>query len=169
VNENLNVEDLAEAAFRDHYFELVRFLRRRTGSQERAEDLAQTVFADAVVGLQRFEPGKTPVLAWLYTVARRRLIDEARHRSRQAEHERAQADASAPTLVYGPELAKVLMRAIRDLPEEARRVVVMRLLEGRGFAEIARELSVSEAACKMRFTRALRLVRDRLVQEGITP
>src|SRR5919106_4820116 len=74
------MNDLAERAFRDHYAHVVAFLRRRTRSSDDAEELAQTVFAQAAESLT--PNGRAPVPAWLYTVARRRLVDEARRRSR---------------------------------------------------------------------------------------
>jgi len=76
------VEELAETAFRPHYRQVYSFVRRRAESDAEAEDVTAAVFADAAEALGRFRPGPSPVLAWLYTVARRRLIDEARRRSR---------------------------------------------------------------------------------------
>ena len=70
------MSDVAEQAFRRHYGQVYRYLRRRTGDHHRAEDLTQQVFAAAVVvSLQETE---SPSLAWLYTVAQRRFADELR-------------------------------------------------------------------------------------------
>jgi RNA polymerase sigma-70 factor (ECF subfamily) len=156
--------NLAEQAFRRHYGDVFRFVRRRTSSVADAEDIAAEVFADAAKGLARFEPGATPVLAWLYTVARRRLADEARRR------------ASTPMVVahpremeYGPNLAAALRRAIGALPETQRSVVVLKLIEGRSFREIAARLELTEAACKMRLSRAVETLRDELGKEGVAP
>ncbi len=63
---------------------------------------------------------------------------------------------------YGHGVAAALRDAIAALPESQRRVVVMKLLEGRSFAEIAARLGASEAACKMRLSRALERLRDEL-------
>ena len=73
-----------ERAFRRHYSEIYRFLRRRSESAVEAEELAQAVFAEAVSGLERLRSDGPPVLAWLYTVARRRAIDHARRNERTA-------------------------------------------------------------------------------------
>ena len=159
-----------EDAYRRHYAQVYDFLRRRTRDPDAAEELAQTVFADAAAGLERFRPGTTPVLAWLYTVARRRLVDRARRAARGVET-LAQLDASRARLVdepdYGPNVASALREAIAALPEAQRRVVVMKLLEGRSFAEIGGKVGASEAACKMRFARGLETVRDELSRRGI--
>ena len=82
------MESPIAAAFRRHYGEIYRFLRRRTESDEAAEDLAQAVFADAAARLRQLEQDDPPVLAWLYTVARRRLVDRARAAARGQGHSR---------------------------------------------------------------------------------
>ena len=167
------MESPAAAAFRRHYAQVYRFLRRRTESDDAAEDLAQAVFADAAARLQRREDEDPPVLAWLYTVARRRLADRARVAARRqgtlGSLEEARVRPIEETLEYGAELAAVIAASIRELPEGQRRVVVMKLLEGRPFAEIAERLEVSEAACKMRFSRGLEALRTELSRRGVGP
>jgi RNA polymerase sigma factor (sigma-70 family) len=158
------VEELAGQAFRRHYRQVYGFVRRRSSSDAQAEDITGDVFADAAAALDAFRPGAAPVLAWLYTVARRRLADEARRRARVGPVAIAQA-----TVEYGPDVAAALHRAIAALPAAQRAVVVLKLLEGRSFREIATRVDATEAACKMRFSRALESLRDQLEQEGVGP
>jgi len=157
------VEELAAAAFRRHYRQIFRFVRRRSSSHEDAEDVTAEVFA-AAAALRAFETGATPLLAWLYTVARRRLADQARRRARSPQL--TVADAS---LDYGTEVARALRLALRRLPESQRRVVVLKLIEGRTYREIAERLGTTQAACKMRLARGLERLRDELEQEGVEP
>lgn len=158
------MEELAEQAFRRHYGQVYRFVRRRSESAAEAEDVAAEVFADAAARLDRFRPGATPVLAWLYTVARRRLVDEARRRSR-----RVAAAPVQPAAEYGADVAAALGRALRTLPAAQRDVVVLKLINGLSFREIAERLGASEAACKMRLSRALERLRAELEREGVAP
>jgi RNA polymerase sigma-70 factor, ECF subfamily len=165
------VERDVERAFRRHYSDVYRFLRRRSHSAGEAEELAQAVFADAVSGLERLRPDGPPVLAWLYTVARRRAIDHARRNERTART-LARIDATRAVAVepgYGPSVAEALRAALASLPEQQRQVVVMKLLEDRTFAEIAARVGASEAACKMRFARGLEAVREDLRRRGVEP
>src|SRR5918911_2727578 len=55
------VNDLSERAFRRHYADVYRYVRRRGHSHHDAEDLAQQVFADAAASLRA--DGRPP-LAW---------------------------------------------------------------------------------------------------------
>jgi RNA polymerase sigma-70 factor (ECF subfamily) len=166
------VDSPVAVAFRRHYEQVYRFLRRRTESDEVAEDLAQAVFADAAARLHELEHEGPPILAWLYTVARRRLVDRARESGRQgtlASLDEARARPIEATLEYGGQLAGLIGASIRALPDGQRQVVVMKLLEGRSFAEIAERSGVSEAAGKMRFSRGLEALRTELSRRGVDP
>ena len=63
---------------------LLAFLRRRTGSDDAAEDVAQEVWVAVHRHLQRYDP-RRPFRAWLYAIARRAGIDAWRRRPPPAE------------------------------------------------------------------------------------
>lgn len=153
-----------------HYRAIYRFVRRRSSSREDAEDMTQMVFVEAAANLTRvYADGRSP-LAWLYTVASRRLIDQARRRGRAPEFVPLDAAATVPGEGrYGEALGRTLREAIELLPENQRVVVVRRLIEGASFAEIANGEGATEPACKMRYVRALNTIRTHLEQEGLEP
>jgi len=159
--EKEGVEDLAARAFRRHYRQIYGFVRRRSPSGADVEDIAAEVFADAAASLHGFESDGPPVLAWLYTVARRRLADASRRRSGEA--------LSPVPPEYPPEVARALARALAALPASQRDVVVLKLIRGLSFREIASTLGATEAACKMRLSRALERMRESLAEEGVEP
>lgn len=158
-----------ERAFRQHRQRIYRFFVRQTGSHHEAEELTQRVFVDAVEARARTQAPPDSTLAWLYTVAQRRMADEIRRRARTPLAAREQPDADRPGHSYGSEIATALRDAIAQLPEEQRTVVVLRLLRGVPFADIAAAQDVSEAACKMRFARAVARIRSALEAGGIRP
>lgn len=153
----------------DHYGELLAFVRRRVGPDADPEDVVQDVYAAAAAALARSGDVSTPTLAWLYTVARRRLVDRLRRRRPDVVSLQAVGELQAPRLEYGREVARALHAALAALPEGHRHVIVLRLLEGRSFADVAARLGVSEEACRMRFMRALERMRRALEEEGVTP
>ena len=152
--------DVLERAFRDHYGQVYRYLRRRTNDPDRAEDLAQQVFADAAAALPDFGPDAPSPLAWLYTVAQRRFADEARRRGRDPE-------PAAEPVEYPEELTGTLVAAFGRLPEDQRAVLALKLIRGARFKEIAATLGIGEGAAKMRFSRALAALREELEHEGV--
>ncbi len=159
-----------ELAFRAHSQRIYRFFLRQTGSQSDAEDLTQRVFTDAVEAFGSTTTPPDSVLAWLYTVARRRMADDIRQRSRQGQESPTwELEGLRAAHEYGPAVAAALEKAIGRLPEKQRTVVVLRLLRGIPFAEIAELVGESEAACKMRFARGIDRIRRELEDEGIRP
>jgi RNA polymerase sigma-70 factor, ECF subfamily len=162
------VEGLAELAFRRHHAQIYRYLRRKTGDADRAEDLAQEVFADAAAALARGDWRPASMLAWLYTIAQRRFADEARRR-RHSYHGVPVDDVvdEVPAAEYGPGLARALSEAISRLSPSQQQVICMKLLRGSSFCDVAGAMGVSEAAAKMRFQRALTCLRADLEQQGI--
>ena len=157
---------VAEGAFRRHYGHVYGYFRRRLGDPERAEELTQDVFAAAAASLPDERPGDPPVLAWLYTVARRRFADEARRRAR--ERKAAGILPRRSESEYEP-IAGALREAIATLPGGQARVVLLKLVRGLTFAEIGAEVGLTEAAAKMRFVRALERLRAELSERGIEP
>ncbi len=164
------MEGLADLAFRRHHAQIYRYLCRKTGDWDRAEDLAQEVFADAAAALSNGHWRPASMLAWLYTIAQRRFIDESRRR-RQSWNGFPLEDflEEVPAIEYGEGLARALREGISRLPADQRQVVCMKLLHGSSFADIATAMKVSEAAAKMRFQRALTALRADLEEQGIGP
>jgi RNA polymerase sigma-70 factor (ECF subfamily) len=151
-----------------HYDAIRRYVRRHTRTQEDADDVTQSVFAEAAVQAC-IAADRTP-LALLYTVARRRSIDLARRQRREPSLVPLELDdcrdaRGSESYSYAAEVRLVLQQAIRALPPNQRGVVVRRLVGGWSFAEIARAEGASEAACKMRFVRGLAAVRQQLERE----
>lgn len=163
------MDDVLAAAFRRHYTQIYGYIRRTGSSHADAEEITQEVFAQAAANLERLKADSRPLAGWLFTVAQRRLADQGRHRARAARLSAVVDHTEATLPRYGPEVASALRRALDELPEPQRRVVVLKLLEGRPFVEIARLLGTTETASRMRFSRALEHLRDELEKEGIAP
>jgi RNA polymerase sigma-70 factor (ECF subfamily) len=164
------VEGLAELAFRRHHAQIYRYLRRRTGDADRAEDLAQEVFVDAAAALSRGDWRPTSMVAWLHTIAQRRFADELRRCHQPSigvPFDEFRDEVSARE--HGPNVAGPLREAIFRLTPGQRQVICMKLLRGSPFCDIASALDVTEAAAKMRFQRALNALRADLERQGIAP
>lgn len=161
------MSDAADDAFRRHYEAVYRFVRSRAARHD-AEDLTQDVFVAAVVALGEARVESPPPLQWLYTVARRRLVDLAR-RQRISIPATTHEPSAESQHAYASRLGESLARAVAGLPKGQREVVLLKLFEGYSLAEAAARLGTSEAACKMRLGRALAQLRARLSEEGLEP
>jgi RNA polymerase sigma-70 factor (ECF subfamily) len=129
------------------------------------------VFLECARGLQQSKLENSALLAWLYTVAQRRLVDAARKAFRRNEVglDDAPGIAADDPPEYGQAVARALERGLRELDSKQRDVVVMKLMAGRTFAEVAELTGASEGACRMRFLRGLGQLRDYLTEEGLQP
>jgi len=128
----------------------------------------QEVFADAAAATE--VDWRSPrATAWLYVVARRRIVDEARAGAARPRvlplDEGAGARSTRDALP--PHVGKILVAAARALPATQRTVLVMHLLEGRSFAAIAEHVRADEAACRTRYARARAHVSRALRAHGV--
>ena len=168
------MDEAAEPASRDfrrRYGEIYRYVRRRSRTDSDAEDVTQDVFADAARALGSSESGDGPPIAWLYAVAQRRLIDRARRHARRREvfgDRTLELVAERPS-EYGPDVSDALRSGIERLPQLQRQVVLMKLVQGRSFPEIASAIDASQGACRMRFLRGLEQLRAFLEEKEVTP
>ena len=132
------------------------FIRRRVHDQGDAEDILQDVFHEFVQAYRLPAPIEQ-VSAWLFRVARNRIIDRFRKRREQPLAEIAddsddveyRLDLALPATDAGPEalyarsvLLEALQEALNELPADQRDVFVAHELEGRSFKELAAESSV---------------------------
>ncbi len=138
---------------------LRQFIRKRVADDSDAEDIFQEVFYELVDAYRLLKPVEQ-MGAWLFRVARNRIIDLFRNRSPvvlgndsmlTTEHgEPNQWEDFLPSPDAGPEAAyargvllEELDAALEDLPEEQRDVFVAHELEGRTFKQLSEATGVS--------------------------
>lgn len=156
------------AAFYDrHARSLLGYFARRTRDSHTAADLTAETFASAIASQGCYDPDTTAALAWLYTIAGRRLADF--HRRGAVETRMRDALAMRTPRVTAEDEAMIELLAddvavdlLGTLPAEQRDAVAAYVLEDRGYAELAGELRTSEAAIRQRVSRGLSALRRRM-------
>lgn len=161
-------DDAAALAFERFGGRVYRFLLGKSRNHHDAEDLTQRVFLEATEALRRREVEPDSMLAWLYTIARRRFIDEVRRRE-LARGIGVLAPAPEADDGYGNQIATSLRQAIGRLPRDQQVILVMKVIQGRPYAEVAAELDITVEACRMRLSRAVAALRLELEREGYGP
>jgi hypothetical protein len=68
-----------------------------------------------------------------------------------------------------PSTTRALIDALECLPDGERQVVLLKLLAGWSFAEIAATVGATQPACRMRFMRGLRKLQLSLQEKGLEP
>jgi RNA polymerase sigma factor (sigma-70 family) len=145
---------------------LLAYFQRRTRDPEAAADLTAETFAAALAARGRFEARSVPASVWLFSIAHHKLSDFQRrgaaedHMRRRLGIERFPlgADDAEMIRLLGDEVA---MELVRELPADQRDAVRAHVLEDRGYHDIARELTTSEATIRKRVSRGLTALRQR--------
>jgi RNA polymerase sigma factor (sigma-70 family) len=128
-------------------------------NREDAEDAVQTTFLNAFRGLER---GVVPELesAWLYKIAQHVCLTRRRSWSRRRNVESPQDFDTVQEVIGSPmrdtdDLLE-LTDALRTLPEQQRRAILLREWQGLTYKEIAVEMQLSQAAVETLIFRARR-------------
>jgi RNA polymerase sigma factor (sigma-70 family) len=167
---------ISEAIDRE-YGRLRNFIRRRVADPGDAEDILQDVFYELIAAYRLMQPIEQ-VTAWLFRVARNRIIDLFRRRKREqlrvAAQEQDPSGASElldslPSPEAGPEAVRIrnlllqeLNGALDELPEEQREVFVAHELMGYSFSEMAARTGTGENTLRTRKHYAVQYLRERL-------
>jgi RNA polymerase sigma-70 factor, ECF subfamily len=151
--------------YRQYVKPVYRYLYSRIGQVDDAEDLTTQVFLEAFQGLGRYR-SIGPFAAWLFTIARRRVIDHLRRR-RPVSDLNDQVEASDTSgdpqvQVVQREEFQRLQAQLAGLKESDQELLRLRFAAGLGFAEIAHVLNHSEAATKMSLYRLLRRLESQM-------
>jgi RNA polymerase sigma-70 factor, ECF subfamily len=153
--------------YRRHRPRVFGYALRMTGDRDLAEEIFCATFVTFFENLARYRPcGK--LANYLLRIARNRLLDELQARSRLATPLPAPADTGNPTTsnaltpdeaVAAAELAGMVQRALADLPDHLREVVVLRLYEGLDYAAIGEIVGAGEPTVRSRMRYALETLR----------
>jgi RNA polymerase sigma factor (sigma-70 family) len=165
-------------AFRRERGRLGGFIRRRVPDSADADDLLQEVFSELVEAARL--PGSIEQIgAWLFRVARNRIADLFRRRSRdgiavatsavEADDDEMSFEDLLPAAGGGPEAAyarRLLLdemeAALAELPEEQRSTFIAHEIEGLSFKEIAAQTGVGVNTLLSRKRYAVLHLRGRL-------
>ncbi|MBA3944839.1 MAG: RNA polymerase sigma factor [Herpetosiphonaceae bacterium] len=153
----------AFAALYQHFADrLFRYLYARCADAALAEDLAAETWVHVAKSLPRFRfakaPAETAFNAWLYTIARNLLIDTYRHRSWSNLSLSPTVVSREPPLdeqVLVQEEQQELHRALEQLPEDQREVLLLRFFGEHTTTEIMGIMGRGESAVKSLQFRAL--------------
>jgi RNA polymerase sigma-70 factor (ECF subfamily) len=159
----------------DHVDALYTFVFYRTGRDtELAEDVVQETFAKALADIDRFDPERGSLRAWLITLSRNVVRDHMRARQRLAVVETwdridqalSQAFAAldqrplSDEVIERAETRDLVNMTIANLPDQYRTVLERKYIEGVSVSELAAWLGMSPDAAKSLLARARRAFRE---------
>jgi RNA polymerase sigma-70 factor (ECF subfamily) len=170
--------DAFEALFRRHQAAVYRWIVRIVRDPGIAEDLTIETFWRIHRSHARFDPARS-FAAWARRIATNAALDYLKGASHSFT-KNAQAwdtpdlleDLPQPPLpdpAITQEIRTKTAQAFRQLPPKLQVAATLALIEEQPYKEIAGTLGISAGAVKLRVFRALRLLRNKLKQQGIEP
>lgn len=155
--------------YQTYYPKVYNYAFLHLGDVPTAEDLASDVMVKVLESLKDYRFRGVPFAAWVFRIARNRVIDIHRRRKRRGEvdlNESIVAGRDDPPAMAERALARgQLQAALLLLTEEQRQVIILKFIEGFDNAYVARVLGRSQGAVKSLQHRALASLR-RIVTEG---
>lgn len=151
---------------------VVTFARLR-GARD-PDDVTSETFLQVFRDLARFTGDESGFRAWVFTIARRRLLDEHRRSSRRVREVRLTSGVDAA----GGDTAEDAMAALGDarvrtlldgLSVDQREIVLLRIVADLSLRDTAAVTGRSVGAVKILQHRALAALRSSLVDPGVSP
>lgn len=170
-----NYNDLAlracsdEAAFTELYNltidEIFRFVMKRVGHRETAEDVTSDIFRKVFLHLKEYTPTKASFRTWMYRIATNAIVDYYRiHRNENKPsvvdlEETAHLASDSPSphdLVLADDQKAMVQKCLAELKADHQKVLHLKYIEGFGNQEIAEILDISSNNVGVLLHRALK-------------
>jgi RNA polymerase sigma-70 factor (ECF subfamily) len=156
------------AVYENTHRNVFRFLMALTGGlTQEAEDLTAETFLRAWDARRRFRGDEEAALRWLFTIARRLLIDRRRYAASRPEadlDETAPDDApDAETILIDAEQIQAVLDALQRLPGAQREMIVLRYMMDWRVNAIAAHMQMPENSVSVSMRRAMRQLQRWLV------
>lgn len=164
-----SADELLATLYREHGDALTRYVQHLTRDGHTVDDVVQETMVRAWQRPAVLERAPDSARAWLFTVARNLVVDDARSARSRREHgteqpvDRVESDRTDAVLDR-----IVVADALASLGPDHRRVVVDAYWLGHTVPEIARRHDVPEGTVKSRLHYGLRALRLALQERGVT-
>lgn len=174
--------DAFEALVTAYQKQIYNLALRTVGNEEDAADMTQEAFLRAYRSLGSFR-GDSKFSVWLYRLTTNICIDFLRSRGRRptvsltaADEDEEPQELDVADDRFDPvqsleraELRRAVQRGLASLPEDYRRILMLRELSGLSYAEIGQVLRLEEGTVKSRLFRARKKLCDFLRKDGNLP
>jgi RNA polymerase sigma-70 factor, ECF subfamily len=158
--------DALGTIYERYYQGIYRYVYYRVGDSALAEDLTGDIFLKMLHGIESYSIQGVPFSAWLYRIARNRIIDHMRRQPEKTdlslEEARVETIASGEATLEHTLQRDELLNAVQVLTEEQRQVIILKFIDDLDNATIAKVMKKTEGAVKSLQHRALDTLRHHM-------
>ncbi len=161
----------AYAQLFDHFApRLKSFMMRKNASAELAEDLVQDAMIAVWTKAGLYEPSKGSVTTWVFTISRNLRIDRIRRdvhmpMTELGDYDEPSEAAEGEELLVRKQEDGLVARALANIPDEQRQVLLLSFVEDLPQSEIAQKLAIPLGTVKSRMRLAYGHLR-RILETG---
>lgn len=137
-------------------------------NEEDAKDMAQEAFIRIYKSIKDFKE-QSSFSTWLYRIVTNVCLDEMRRKKKiktetiDTNYDEASCDKGTPENVYEiNEKRQQIMKAINELNEDYKTVIILRDIQGFSYEEISNILDCSIGTVKSRINRGRNILKDKL-------
>lgn len=159
-----------EQIYQDFFSDLMRIAYRVTYDMEAAEDVCQEAYIRLFDRLDKF-PTRQDARYWLIRVVKNLSLNYYKKRKNEMKAVNRVKKQPVPQMKTGEELLlaaeseEEVRRALDQIPEKFRQVLVLKEYSGMNYREIGKVMGISEGNVKVRAFRARNLLEKLLSQE----
>lgn len=139
------------------------FIYYKTHHKETAEDLTSRVFFKVLKHIKRFDKDQGTFTAWIYRITRNTVIDHYRVSRTESNVDDMRDLSSSEDIerdVHVAMAAEKVQTYFRELSDDQRDVIIMRVWQGLSYREIADVMDRSEDSCRMLYSRGIKKLKD---------
>ena len=163
--------DAFERLYEIHYKPVYTYIYYRVGQRPLAEDLTSDVFERMVTKIDSWQPAGKPFIAWLYTIAGNIVRNYMKRENYIEWHpldERDSDDGESLMAQVGKKIQiEQLVKAMVQLTEDQRQVILLRFIKGKPIAAVAETLGKTETGIKALQRRAINALGRVIAEEGV--
>lgn len=127
-------------------------------NQGATEDIVSDIFLQSLKAIKKFDIERGYFSAWLYKISQNKINDYYRKRKENYSLEEVwglKADEDQTKDYQNQEEKELLYQAIKKLKQSQQEIIILRVVQGLSYKEIALIIKKSEAAVKMNFKRSI--------------
>lgn len=158
----MSFEISAEQMYKDYKNKVFGYIFNRIHNRADAEDLTSDVFFKVVEHIDDYNPEKASPSTWVFVITRNTLIEYFRKHKLTEDIEEQQIPVNDEPVdkILLEEQQELVARALLELPEKMRDIIVSRYYYGFRFSKIGEMMDMTEANARVTHARALAKLKE---------